>query len=115
MDELLQKKLKRLGCQAINGNTVVCKNKTIKLKYVSKPELHPRYGCSFSDENRIEIRNDLPPDIERHVILHEVAHQLGHHSEQSANIKAFCIDPKGWIKTAGATLSDPERRKMYFE
>ena len=113
MDKKTIKKLGQLGCSVINDNKIKCRGQTIDIHYLPKKDIKPFYGHSYPD-NRIQIMQELPPDVKRHVLIHEVVHQLGEHTEMGANKSAFWIDPKGWFKTAGSTINDPDRRAYYM-
>ena len=115
MDEKTANKLRRMGCNIQNDTTLVCRGKKIKISYAPKSELHPSFGRSYRDTGTVLVRDDLSPDVKRHVLIHEINHQLGQSTETGANIYSFFVDPKGWVKTASATLSDPARVKMYLK
>lgn len=105
-----------MGCDNVkeDGKILNCRGKTIKISYVPKSEISPAYGRSLSGSGEVLVRNDLSPDIKRHVLIHEINHLLGRDTEKSANVSSFFVDPKGWVKTASATLSDTERIRMYL-
>jgi|GEM_PF-6270548 len=90
--------------------------RNIPIYSVPKERLHsaagfPAYGLAFKKYGW--VRQDLPPRVKKHVILHERIHVKYGRGEILTNLIAGARDPRGWMATAFATIKDPQRRAAY--
>jgi len=91
----------------------------MKIDYVPKEKLFPYFGTKYKNEDRIEVRDDLPEAVQYFVLNHEIFH-LSHDfksllwEEIRANIHGFLKTPLGFFHCLFLTATDIERLKDYF-
>ncbi len=91
----------------------------MKVDYVPKEKLFPYFGTKYKNEDRIEIREDLPEIVQQFVLYHEYYHLSHNHwsilyEEIRANLYGFGKTPLGFFYCLWLTIIDIERLKDYF-
>lgn len=94
-------------------------NMSHKVKYVTKAEIYPAFGCAV--DGVALIRKDLKPAIKDFVLVHEMYHlnDTFHWGgwwgkEVRANVVAACKHPLGFLQAVFASINR-DRIKFYIE
>lgn len=83
-------------------------NKIIKIKYVARMP-KDTLGLAIYDKQLIKVKKGLPPDVEKEVLYHEIAH---HYIEYFGHNNSFTPDQLEMIcDVIGRILIDYDRNK----
>jgi len=91
----------------------------MKIDYIPKGKLYPYFGTKYKNEDRIEIRNDLPEVVQYFVLNHEIFHLTHNYKslfweEIRANLHGFMKTPLGFFYCLFLTIMDINRLNDYF-
>ena len=90
----------------------------MKIEYVKRELLYPKFGCADRKNQIAYIREDLPPIVKKFVETHELYHLRDNSvfwvwREIKANIVAGIKCPLGFIVCIGMSLV-PYRLRYYW-
>lgn len=105
---------------------VELKGEEYTLGYVPKENIQPLFGKAlfeFGYYPTVLVRADLPPQVQRSVMHHEIYHlydfsrhlHKGRSREIHAMLASIPYEPLGFLQTVLLTLADKDRRAYYHK
>ena len=90
-----------------------------EILYVSKDQLHPRFGCAVPSKQIAYVRDDLPRCVRKFVTAHELCHLRDEAKwwvwrEVKANIAGALKHPVGFVVCVLMSLA-PYRLRYYWK